>query len=62
MLWLKHTISSLLYQEDGQGMTEYGIILGGISIIAFAAVIALTVEMEEMYKRVINVIQGRHDH
>lgn len=51
---------ALFNEEDGQGMTEYGLVLGGISILVFVMLVALSVEMEEMYEQAISILKSRH--
>ncbi|QHE51392.1 Flp family type IVb pilin [Pontibacillus sp. HMF3514] len=52
-------IESFLYEEDGQGMTEYSIVLGVISIAAFGIIILLTEELQQVYTRVVDAVQSR---
>ena len=52
-------VKSLLYEEDGQGMTEYGLVLGIISIAAFGTILLLTDELEMIYSKVVDAVESR---
>ncbi|MFC4737260.1 Flp family type IVb pilin [Bacillus daqingensis] len=49
---------SFLKEEDGQGMTEYGLILGGIAVIAVAAVALLTGALDGLFANIASQISG----
>ncbi|KGX83397.1 Flp family type IVb pilin [Pontibacillus marinus] len=56
---MESLIESFLHDEDGQGMTEYSIVLGVISIAAFGIIILLTEELQQVYTRVVDAVQSR---
>lgn len=57
---MKSFVGSFIYEEDGQGMTEYSIVLGVLSIAAFGIIILLTEELQQVYTRVVIAVQSRN--
>lgn len=47
----------LLTEEDGQGMTEYGLILGAIAVVAVIAVTMLSGEIETLFDNIATQLQ-----
>lgn len=43
-----------LYREDGQTMTEYGLILAGIAVVVMATVFLLGGEINTTFQNVLN--------
>lgn len=54
-------LKGLVVEEQGQGMTEYGLVLGFIAVAAIAALITLRTEIIEMFNDVVTAVQGRPD-
>lgn len=51
MLYLVHS------EQDGQGLTEYAIILALVAIVVIAILIVLGPQVANMYSRVTNGLQ-----
>jgi pilus assembly protein Flp/PilA len=45
-------IKALFVEEEGQGMTEYGLILGLVAVGAIAALILLKDKIKEIFKSI----------
>jgi pilus assembly protein Flp/PilA len=56
-MWNK--IKGLVAEEQGQGMTEYGLVLGLIAIAVVGSLALLREEIIEIFQNVVNVVQGR---
>lgn len=54
-------LRKLFLEENGQGMTEYGLMLGIISIAALASILTLREELAELFNRAIAIVSGRND-
>ena len=54
-------VRKLVSDEHGQGMTEYGIVLGFLSIAALIALGSLRVEITEMFNNITNALLNRED-
>lgn len=54
-------LKGLVVEEQGQGMTEYGLVLGFIAVAAIAALITLRTEIIDMFNDVVTAVQGRPD-
>jgi pilus assembly protein Flp/PilA len=50
-------IKNLLVEEEGQGLSEYGLILAGVVVVAAAAVVTLTGALDTLWARIANVIK-----
>jgi len=50
---------SLIIEEEGQGMTEYGLVLGIIAVAVVGALAALRGQIIEMFDNVVNAVTGR---
>lgn len=46
----------LLVEEQGQGMTEYGLILGGIALVVIAVVTLFGERFNNMFKKTLDVV------
>jgi len=46
---MKKFISRLLKEEDGQGMTEYGMIVGFIAVVAIIVMVLFRTEITELF-------------
>jgi len=51
-------ISGNLKNEKGQGMVEYALIIGLVSIAVIAVLVLLGPEISDLFQRVVNEIQG----
>ncbi len=49
---MKKQLVKLLKDEDGQGMVEYGLIIGLIAIIVVAAFVILGPKISELFNKV----------
>ncbi|WP_025027357.1 Flp family type IVb pilin [Caldalkalibacillus mannanilyticus] len=52
-------LKGLVVEEQGQGMTEYGLVLGIIAVAAVAAMVALRAQIIEMFEDVVTLVTGR---
>lgn len=52
-------LKGLVVEEQGQGMTEYGLVLGLIAVAAVGALALLRDEIVEMYNEALALVQGR---
>ncbi|OEF96201.1 Flp family type IVb pilin [Desulfuribacillus alkaliarsenatis] len=51
----------LLIEEEGQGMTEYGLVLGLIAVAVVGALALLREQIIEMYDGVVNIVTNREN-
>jgi pilus assembly protein Flp/PilA len=51
-------MKALLVEEQGQGMTEYGLVLGIIAVAVVGILAALRGEIVAMFKEVQSVVSG----
>ncbi|MDG5788475.1 Flp family type IVb pilin [Evansella sp. AB-P1] len=49
---MKNLFTKLVRGEEGQGMTEYGLILGLIAVVAVGALMALGGQVEEIFENI----------
>lgn len=54
-------IKALFTEEEGQGMTEYGLVLGIIAVAVVAILAALRTQIVDMFNNVLTSIQGKGD-
>lgn len=54
-------LKALFLDENGQGTTEYGLMLGGIAFAAVVFIVALREEIGEMLNEVITAVTHRND-
>jgi pilus assembly protein Flp/PilA len=58
-MWNK--IKGLVVEEKGQGMTEYGLVLGLIAIAVVGSLALLREEIIGIFKNVVEVVQKREE-
>ncbi|HET7656782.1 MAG TPA: Flp family type IVb pilin [Bacillales bacterium] len=51
-------IKDLFLAEEGQGMTEYGLVLGVIAIGVVATLVLLREQIVQLFKNVLTAITG----
>jgi pilus assembly protein Flp/PilA len=56
---MKNKLMGLIKEEQGQGMTEYGLVLGLIAVAAVGALVLLRDEIVTMYKNALEAVKGR---
>ncbi|WP_243354977.1 Flp family type IVb pilin [Bacillus litorisediminis] len=54
-------MKALFVEEEGQGMTEYGLVLGVIAVAVVGVLITLREEILNMFNEVLDTVQGRND-
>lgn len=52
-------LKGLVVEEQGQGMTEYGLVLGLIAVAAVGALALLRDEIVDMYDEALALVKGR---
>lgn len=52
-------LKGLVVEEQGQGMTEYGLVLGLIAVAAVAALALLRTEIVTMFNEVVTLVTNR---
>ncbi|WP_139311271.1 Flp family type IVb pilin [Bacillus sp. MRMR6] len=50
-------MKNLVVEEDGQGLSEYGLILAGVVVVAAAAVVTLTGALDTLWGRIASVLK-----
>ena len=50
------TLRAILSDESGQGLAEYGLILGLIAVVCVVAVVALQVQITAILTKVANAL------
>ena len=50
------TIRNILVDEHGQGLAEYGLILGLVAVVCVAAVVVLQVQISAILTKVSNAL------
>ncbi|OOE14822.1 Flp family type IVb pilin [Fictibacillus arsenicus] len=58
---MKNKLMGLIKEEQGQGMTEYGLVLGLIAVAAVAALVLLREEVIAMYDKAVEAVSGAGD-
>jgi pilus assembly protein Flp/PilA len=53
-------IKNLLLEEQGQGMTEYGLVLGLIAVAVVGTLVLLRGEIVKIFNDVLSTVQGRN--
>ena len=51
-------LARLIKDEDGQGMVEYALILGGIALVAIVAINFLNVTIADIFNDMISRLSG----
>ena len=52
-------LKNLVVEEEGQGMTEYGVVLGVIAVAVVGTLVTLRGEIETMFSDVLEKVQSR---
>ena len=52
-------MKALLAEEQGQGMTEYGLVLGIIAVAVVGALALLRTQIIEMFDNVVTAVTGK---
>lgn len=55
---MKAKMKALFTEEQGQGMTEYGLVLGVIAVAVVGALVTLRGEIVEMFQNVVTAVTG----
>ena len=58
---MKAKMKALFTEEQGQGMTEYGLVLGIIAVAVVGALALLREEIMEMFDGVTDAVTNRED-
>ncbi|MBY6037453.1 Flp family type IVb pilin [Fictibacillus nanhaiensis] len=56
---MKNKLMGLIKEEQGQGMTEYGLVLGLIAVAAVGALALLRTEIVEMFTDAKDMVTNR---
>ncbi|QOR67502.1 Flp family type IVb pilin [Cytobacillus suaedae] len=56
---MMNKLKGLVVEEQGQGMTEYGLVLGVIAVGVVATLVALKDEIQDMFTAVLTSVRGR---
>jgi pilus assembly protein Flp/PilA len=51
-------MKALLTEEQGQGMTEYGLVLAGIAVVVVAAVVILKDNISAIFDKIATALSG----
>lgn len=54
-------IKGLITEEKGQGMTEYGLVLGLIAVAVVATLALLRNELVSIFQNILTTVQGRNN-
>jgi pilus assembly protein Flp/PilA len=54
-------LRGLLTDEHGQGMTEYGLVLGVIAVAVVGLLATLRTEIVEMYNNIVTLVTNSED-
>lgn len=55
---MKAKMKALFTEEQGQGMTEYGLVLGVIAVAVVGALVTLRGEIITMFQGVVDAVTG----
>ncbi|UYZ21250.1 Flp family type IVb pilin [Mesobacillus jeotgali] len=58
---MKAKLKALFTEEQGQGMTEYGLVLGVIAVAVVGVLALLREEILAMFEEVTTAVTGRND-
>jgi pilus assembly protein Flp/PilA len=53
-------LKGILIEEKGQGMTEYGLVLGLIAVAVVATLVALRGEITKIFTDALNTVKSRN--
>jgi pilus assembly protein Flp/PilA len=53
-------LKGILIDEKGQGMTEYGLVLGLIAVAVVATLVALRGEITKIFTDALNTVKSRN--
>ncbi|MCA1030985.1 Flp family type IVb pilin [Bacillus timonensis] len=56
---MMNKLKALVTEEQGQGMTEYGLVLGIIAVAVVTALVTLRGEIIGMFNDVVTAVTGR---
>ena len=56
---MMNKLKGLIVEEQGQGMTEYGLVLGLIAVAVVGALALLRTEIIEMFDNVVDLVTNR---
>ncbi|MBP1948069.1 Flp family type IVb pilin [Virgibacillus litoralis] len=51
-------LKGLFIEEEGQGMVEYGLILGLIAVVVITLLTTLGTEIEALFQSLVDTLQG----
>lgn len=54
-------LKGLVVEEQGQGMTEYGLVLGIIAVAVVGLLATLRTEIIDMFQNVVDLVTNRED-
>jgi len=55
---LKHKMKRLLTEENGQGMTEYGLIIGLVAVAVIAVLTTMGGQLKAKFNQIITSLGG----
>ncbi|GGG00592.1 Flp family type IVb pilin [Paenibacillus abyssi] len=58
---MMNQMKSLIMEEEGQAMTEYGLILGLVAVAVVAILVLLRDEIISIFQGVVSSVQGSED-
>ncbi|WP_426454042.1 Flp family type IVb pilin [Paenibacillus sp. S-38] len=56
---MMNKLRALVTEEQGQGMTEYGLVLGLIAVAVVATLVMLRTEITNIFTDALNTVQSR---
>ncbi|SDQ07804.1 pilus assembly protein Flp/PilA [Virgibacillus subterraneus] len=48
----------LFKEEEGQALTEYGLLVGLIAVACIAVIVAIGPELERLFRDILNALRG----
>ncbi|UJF32840.1 Flp family type IVb pilin [Paenibacillus hexagrammi] len=57
---MMNKFKALVTQEQGQGMTEYGLVLGLIAVAVVATLVTLRTEIVNIFQDALSTVQSRN--
>ncbi|AFH62386.2 Flp family type IVb pilin [Paenibacillus caseinilyticus] len=58
---MMNKLRALVTEEKGQGMTEYGLVLGLIAVAVVATLVMLRTEITNIFTDALNTVQSRSE-